>query len=96
MEHFFFTSTQTHNQLINGKRKTSTEAVSIKNGKGMKSVVKSVNGKITRAKRKLTRNEVKNIMNKKFMPNLFTPCHKDCTKKLNLRSTRKAAKKLSK
>ena len=97
MEHFVFNSTQTHNQLVNGKRSTVTEAVSVRNGKGMKTVVKRVDGKTRSAKRLLTKQEMRNIMKRKFMANLFTPCHKDCLKQqIKVRKTMKQMKTRSK
>ena len=99
--HYAFNSVSTHISVINGKRQQTTEAVSVRNGKGMKSVVKRVGAKKTRSKKQLSQTEIKNIMGRKFMPTLFTPCHNDCAVKLisskgKARQTKKRAKKGSK
>lgn len=90
--HYSFNSVQTHTSVINGKNKTTTEAVSIRNGKGMKTVIKRVGGKTKKSKKALDTQEIKNIMNRKFMPNLFVPCHEDC----DMRKTKGKSKKVKK
>jgi hypothetical protein len=92
--HYSFNSVSTHTSMLNGKRKSTTEAVSIRNGNGMKTVVKRVGSKKTRSKKPLSVSEVENIMGRKFMPELFVPCHTDCDNKL--RTTRKRVKRGSK
>jgi hypothetical protein len=99
--HYSFNSVSTHTSMINGKRQSTTEAVSVRNGKGMKTVVKRVGAKKTRSKKSLSTSEVKNIMDRKFMPDLFTPCHDECAVKLisskaKARQTKKRAKRGSK
>jgi hypothetical protein len=97
ISHYMFHSTQTHISAVNGKRTSTTEAVSIRNGKGMKTVVKTTNGKTRRAKHSLREDEIRNVMNRKFMPSLFVPCHNDCASPTSLvRKTKKATKKRSK
>ena len=87
-EHYTFHSVQTHYKQVNGHMEEVTEAVSVKNGKGTKSVRRRVNNTVRVAKRPLSKQELTNIKNRKFMPNLFTPCHGDC-----LRKTKKIVKK---
>lgn len=98
--HYSFNSVSTHTSVINGKRQSTTEAVSVRNGNGMKTVVKRRGTKTSKSKRRLTPEELQNIMDRKFMPSLFTPCHEDCERILNspkkMRSTRKRVKKGSK
>ncbi len=75
MNHFSYNSSQTHFTTVNGVRKQVTEEVSIRNGKGMKRVMTRTNGASNAATKKLSKKEVKNILNRKFMPSLFAPCH---------------------
>ena len=94
--HYSFNSVSTHTSVINGKRQSTTEAVSVRNGNGMKTVVKRRGNKSSKSKHRLTQTEVQNVMDRKFMPTLFTPCHEDCDRKLQVRQTRKRVKKGSK
>ena len=73
--HYSFNSVSTHTSVINGKRQSTTEAVSVRNGNGMKTVVKRRGNKSSKSKYRLTQTEVQNVMGRKFMPTLFTPCH---------------------
>ncbi len=89
--------------VINGKRTETTEAVQIKNGKGVKEVVKRVNGKTRRSKKDLSSEEIQNVMDRKFMPGFFVPCHEGCDEALatvkakkRLRKTKRRSKKGSK
>lgn len=100
--HYSFNSTQSHMSVINGKRRMTTEAVSIRNGKGMKTVVKRVGNKKTKSNKQLSSDEIQNIMDRKFMPEFFVGCHEDCDRKLltnktrKVRTVKKAVKKGSK
>ena len=76
MKHFSFNSVQSHIDNRPGHRTEITEAVSIKNGKGKKTVRVRKNNKVAEKAIQLKKSEIKNIMNKKFIPNLFTPNHK--------------------
>jgi hypothetical protein len=72
-----------HNQetknLIGGRK--MVRKVSIKNGKGYKSVSKYHKGKhIRTSKKNLHPTEIQMIKNGKFIPGLFSDC-KSCTKK---------------
>jgi len=79
-EKYSFNSVQTHFNQRNGHVEEVTEAVSVRNGKGTKSVRIRTNNKVKTAKRKLNAEELKNIKSKTFMPNLFQACHGDCNK----------------
>ena len=79
-EKYTFNSVQTHLNVRDGHLEEVTESVSVRNGKGTKSVRIRQNNKVKTAKHTLSPTELKNIRNKTFMPNLFQPCHKDCTK----------------
>ena len=95
---FFYNSAQTHYTFVDGKEVETTEAVSVKNGKGIKKVIKTHNGETTSKTMKLKPGEIKNIQKRKFMPKLFTPCLNHCNKNLNktLRLKKKGTKKHSK
>ena len=79
-EKYSFNSVQTHLNVSNGHLEEVTESVSVRNGKGTKSVRIRRNNKVKTAKHKLSPAELKNIKTKNFMPNLFVPCHNDCKK----------------
>jgi hypothetical protein len=79
-EKYSFNSVQTHLNVHDGHMEEVTESVSVRNGKGTKSVRIRRNNQVKTAKHKLSPVELKNIKNKNFMPNLFTPCHGDCAK----------------
>ena len=70
---------------MDGEEVETTEAVSIKNGKGTKTVTKRHNGKTSSKTMKLKPKEIKNIQEKKFMPKLFVPCMNHCNKTLRLK-----------
>ena len=105
---FSYNSAQTHYTYMNGKEVETTEAVSVKNGKGTKMVVKKENGKKTSKTMKLKPSEIKNIQERKFMPKLFFPCLNHCNRSLSkgkslrlknnktLRFKKKGTKKYSK
>ncbi len=78
--HYAFNSVQTHIAVINGKRSETTEAVSVRNGKGQKTVKKRVNGQVHSKTLSLTPSEIHNIQHRKFMPEFFHECH-DCVEK---------------
>jgi hypothetical protein len=77
MQQFAYNSIQTS---INGnKRRLYT--VTVKNNKGSKTVEDFIkNKKVAKKTIKLTRKEVKNIKQRKFMPGLWIPCIKSCNK----------------
>lgn len=63
-------SVQSHINNRPGHRTEVTEAVSIRNGKGKKTIRVRKNNKVTEKAIKLKQGEIKNIMGKKFMPSL--------------------------
>ena len=74
-----------HNQEIRHQSggKKIVRKVTIKNGKGYKSVTKYHKGKHAKtAKKKLNKTEMQMIKNGKFIPGLFNDC-KACSKKHN-------------
>jgi hypothetical protein len=77
-EKYSFNSVQTHLNVRDGHMEEVTESVSVRNGKGTKSVRIRRNNQVKTAKHKLSPVELKNIQKKTFMPNLFKPCHGDC------------------
>jgi hypothetical protein len=96
-EKYSFNSVQTHLNVSNGHVEEVTESVSVRNGKGTKSVRIRRNNKVKTAKQKLTPTELKNIKAKNFMPNLFVPCHNDCAKiKPKVRNAKTQKKKPTK
>ncbi len=78
MEHFSSNFVQTYTLHHDGHHREVTESISIRNGKGHKTVVYRNNGIVKKTVHKLTHDELENIMNRKFMPELFTPCHEEC------------------
>lgn len=93
MSHFYYSSSQTHSVIENGHPTSLTESTEIKNGKGYKMVIKQVGKKKTFKKIKLDTNEIKNIKNRKFMPDLFRPCLDGCNRDLGLILSSKGTKK---
>ncbi len=87
---YTFNSVQTHLNMKDGHVEEVTEAVSVRNGKGTKSVRIRRNNTVKVAKHPLTPTELKNIQTKTFMPNLFQPCHADCKKTPQASKTPKA------
>ena len=79
-EKYSFNSVQTHLNVHDGHMEEVTESVSVRNGKGTKSVRIRRNNQVKTAKHKLSPVELKNIQSKTFMPNLFQSCHGDCAK----------------
>jgi hypothetical protein len=66
-------------QFESNGAKTRKYTVKIHNGKGTKTVQNMKNGRTIGKKTiKLSRKEIKNIKNRKFMPGLFKPCIMAC------------------
>lgn len=80
-----YSSEQTHFTMQKGKTSEVTEHVEVKGGKGTITVTKIYDGK-KRVKKThpLTRKQIKNIQERKFMPGLFRPCLDHCDKVLGL------------
>lgn len=97
-EQYSFNSVQTHLNVDpkGGHVEEVTESVSVRNGKGTKSVRIRRNNQVKTAKHKLSPTELKNIQNKTFMPNLFQSCHGDCAKGKLMRNKKTQKKKPSK
>ena len=91
MQHFSYHSEQVHSTFEKGKGTTRRNVVSIKNGKGTKSVEEySADGtRKSRKEKQLTAKELECIKKCQFIPGLF----KDCIKPLNPRPTRKGKTK---
>ncbi len=62
-----YQSNQVHTVQVNGKSSTRKNKVTIRNGKGTKSI--TTNGKTT--SKPLTKKEIASIQQGKFIPNLF-------------------------
>lgn len=73
-------SFQSHGETINGEFRIKDKEVNIKNGRGTKVVrFRGPRGGTTaKVQKRLTQNEVKNILNHNFIPNLFEPCISGC------------------
>lgn len=68
--HFDFYSKQHRTQSINGHIITRSNIVNIKNGKGTKAVIVGKRRSIKR----LSKGEIKKILNNQFVPGLFKSC----------------------
>ncbi len=89
MNHFSYTSHQSHSEYVDGKLTEVTESTRIKNGKGTKTVKKRNGRKVLSKTLPLTPNEIRNIQTRKFMPSLFLECHNglcDKTRKVKRRT----------
>jgi len=71
---FNYTSTQTHSDIIHGKRKIKIKRVTIRGKVGHKSVTIQTDGRKKTSKRKLTKKEIKCIQRCQFIPGLFKDC----------------------
>lgn len=71
---FLYHSEQIHSEMKNGKGQTRRNIVSIRNGKGTKTVVvMNAKGKTIKKNTKaLKQAEIKKIKKNKFIPGLFT------------------------
>lgn len=83
--HSEYKSFQQHTEMINGQARTQEKEVTIKNGKGVKSVrYLAPNGRVLAQKSiPLNAEEREKILGKTFIPELFHPCIGDCMKKMN-------------
>jgi hypothetical protein len=91
MDHFSYHSEQIHSEFKNNKGQTRKNSVSIKNGRGHKSVeIFAADGKlITRKEKALNPSELGCIRRNKFIPGLFKDCIKPISPQGSARSTRK-------
>ncbi len=91
MAKFQYNSIQEHVEDINGIKRMKVMEVKIRNGRGYKRVTLKNNSgkKITSDKKLLNRKEIANILQKRFIPGLFTPCINNCKFKITARRNRK-------
>ncbi len=81
---FVYSSTQSHFTQQNGKKSQEIQQVNVKNGKGTMTVIKKHKGKTVKKTHPLTKKQIKNIQERKFMPGLFRPCLDHCDSALGL------------
>ena len=89
---FTYASVQKHVVMTPEGRETKTTSVNVNNGKGTKSVFLHKNGTLKAKHHSLTKREITNIRNHRFMPNLFRPL----TRSLRMRPSNKTIKKSKK
>ncbi len=91
MAKFQYNSIQEHVEDVNGIKRMKVMEVKIRNGRGYKRVTLKNNSgkKITSDKKLLNRKEIANILQKRFIPGLFTPCINNCKFKITARRNRK-------
>ncbi len=91
MAKFQYNSIQEHVEDVNGIKRMKVMEIKIRNGRGYKRVTLKNNSgkKITSDKKLLNRKEIANILQKKFIPGLFTPCINNCKFKITARRNRK-------
>jgi hypothetical protein len=71
----FFESTTVHYETKNGKTTGTKEHVLINGTEGTKTVEDIENQNNSVESKSLSKNEIKNIMNRVFVPNLFSSLH---------------------
>ena len=71
----FFESTTVHYETKNGKTTGTKEHVVVNDNKGTKTVEDIENKNNSVESESLSKNEIKNIMNRVFVPNLFSSLH---------------------
>jgi hypothetical protein len=75
MNAYSFNSVVSHIEVRNGVAHEVTEAVSVKNGEGTKTVITREGGRPKKSEHRLTAKEIRNIKGRKFMPALFDVCY---------------------
>ena len=85
-----------HVSSMNGNTKRQENIVTIKNGKGTKTVKVTQNGKTRKSTRTLTEDNINCIKNHQFIPGLFSDCLHDANLRLATSNTRRATKKKGK
>jgi len=73
---FAYDSVQKHVTMTPEGEEVKTTRVNVNNGKGTKSVFLHKNGTLKAKHHPLTKREITNIRNHRFMPNLFRPLTK--------------------
>ncbi len=97
--HMFFESIQTNYVEVDGKAQGTRKSVKVKDGIGKKSVERlGEDGKVVNSKtRNLTKNEIENITNSRFIPGLWDNCKLgNCKVKPNIKTIKNKRKYLRK
>jgi hypothetical protein len=68
---------------VDGKKTEVTEAITIRNGKGTKTVKKRKGTNISKKSIPLTSSEIEKIRTRKFLPSLFDKCHGHCDSQIS-------------
>lgn len=68
---FEYHSEQTHTAINNGTKTTKKNTVTVKNGKGTKTVTVKENGRTRKSMKPLTPKEIRSIQKSQFIPGLF-------------------------
>lgn len=85
-----------HMSSSNGITKQQENTVTVKNGKGTKTVKLNVNGKTRKTTRTLTEDNIQCIKNHQFIPGLFSECLHDANLRIAESNTRRSSKKKGK
>ena len=90
MSQYDYHSFQSHGLTINGQFRVKEKEVNIKNGRGTKMVrFRGPRGGTTvKVEKRLTQNEVKNILSHNFIPNLFESCTNGCERRMRLNNSK--------
>ncbi len=94
MNSFVFDSTQSHTELIKGEMRTQMKKVHVKDGAGTVEV-KYLNPKgkvLAKHAEQLTNEQIRRIMDKRFVPDLFDKCLVNCGSAAQEQTPRNAAK----
>jgi hypothetical protein len=75
-KHLSYHSNQINTHILNGQEVSIENSVNIVNGKGVKKVIRTENGKVTKVVKALKPREIKKISNNVFIPRLFKDCNK--------------------
>jgi hypothetical protein len=75
-----YNSLESHTIRVNGTVQTQENSVKIRGNKGTRSVVIRNGADIRKKTMKLSRKNIKKILNREFIPGLFDPCIKGCRK----------------
>ncbi len=98
MEHFEFQSSQAHTELIKGERRTQIKEVHVKDGRGAVTIryIDSKGKELASHTEPLTPAQIRKIMDKRFVPDLFNKCLVGCGTVAAEQTPRNAAKLLAK
>ena len=94
MNTFSFDSTQSHSELIKGEMRTQVKKVHVKDGVGTVEVkyLDSKGKELAQHKEQLTNAQIRRIMDKRFVPDLFDKCLVNCGTAAQEQTPRNAAK----